>query len=122
MLLSSTIALSMPSPVGAQLVSETVNDTSRTCVYYGSDVSPDGQVTPRNVVVGLGQECPAVAPHRDANAPVPPNALLTGEQTNANNRICLYNEAGIEYRLTIAMTLRCAVTPALAQQAQAATR
>jgi len=109
-------AIAASAPAGAQLLSEQINETSRTCVYYGTQTSPDGQVSPLTVVIGLGQECPAVPPYRDVNAPVPPNAQLTSERTNTSNRFCFYSEAGIEYQLTIDLTLRCAMTPALMQR------
>ena len=113
-------AASAPAPARAQILSEQLQDNQRVCTYAGTDTLPDGQVVPRTFVVGLGQDCPATAPYRDPNAAVPPNAALLGERTGAGARVCVYGEGGIEYQVPIAVTLRCAMTPALLEQEQAA--
>ena len=106
----------MPVPAQAQLLSERVSDTSRECTYVGSETLADGQTVPRTLMVQLGQECPAFAPSRDPNAPVPPNAALLGERTSSTGRICLYSEAGIEYQIAVGIALQCAMTPALLER------
>ena len=105
-------------PVRAQVLSEQVQDNNRICTYAGTETLADGQVVPRTFTVGLGQECPATAPYRDPNAPVPANAALLGERTNGASRFCLYGEGGIEYQVAVAITLRCAMTPALLDRAR----
>ena len=106
----------------AQLISETVTDNVRLCTYYGTDTNPDGQIVPRTFPVGIGQDCPATAPYRDPDAPVPPNAMLTGERTGAANRICVYEEGGLQYQLTVTLAIRCAMTPALLDRERTRTR
>lgn len=107
------MTLLIPATGHAQLLSEQVQDNSRICTYYGSDTTPDGQTLPRTFNVGIGQNCPASAPYRDPNAPVPPNAMLIGERTTSVSRICLYEEGGLQYSLSVDIGLRCAATPAL---------
>lgn len=109
-------------PAVAQLVSEQLSDTNRICTYAGSDMSASGQEVARTAIVGLGQDCPSTAPYRSPDAPVPPNASFRGEQTTSSNRLCLYSEGGIDYQVTINLSQRCAMTPALLQQELTATR
>jgi hypothetical protein len=108
------------APAAAQLLSETLQGTERVCTYVGNDTLPDGQVVPRTFSVGAGQNCPATAPYRDPNAPVPANAMLTGERTTATDRICVYEEGGLQYQLSVDLSLRCAMTPALLERARTA--
>lgn len=105
------------APARAQLVREQVDGTRRICIYYGSDRLPGDQLVDRALVVGVGQSCPVTAPYVDPNAPAPPNAALLGEETTATQRVCLYGEGGIEYRLSVPLARRCAMTPALLDEA-----
>lgn len=102
-----------PAAAGAQLVSEDSRGSQRICTYYGSETLPNDEVVARSVTVGLGQSCPATAPHRDPNAPVPPNARLLGDSTTNGSRICRYEEGGVEYQQSISIDALCAMTPAL---------
>lgn len=116
------VAASLAAPGNAQLLSETVTDTTRVCTYYGSDTNPDGQVLPRTYTVGAGQDCPATAPYRDPEAPVPANAALSGERTGATTRSCLYSQGGLNYEIAVDLSVRCAMTPALLERDRAAAR
>ncbi len=112
-LVALALAAGLSAPARAQLVREQVDGNRRICIYYGSDSLPGDQTLDRALAVGLGQSCPLSAPYVDPNAPAPPNAAFLGEETNATQRVCRYGEGGIEYRLSIALTRRCAMTPAL---------
>jgi hypothetical protein len=110
-----TLAVVMLSaaPVQAQILSDRVVGDQRICSYVGSDQLPDGQTVPRTEVIPAGQPCPAIAPYRDPNRPVPGNAMLTGERTEADRRICNYSQGGTNYSRSIAITQNCAMTPDL---------
>ncbi len=112
-LVASVLAAGPALPARAQLISDEVRGERRICTYFGSDRSPNDEIVARTLAVGLGQPCPATAPYVDPNAPVPPNAALLGESTTATNRVCLYEQGGIEYRISVPLTQRCAMTPAL---------
>lgn len=100
-------------PAQAQILSDRVVGDQRICSYVGSDQLPDGQVIPRTEVIPVGQPCPALAPYRDPNRPIPGNAMLTGERTEADRRICNYSQGGTDYSRTIPITQLCAMTPDL---------
>jgi hypothetical protein len=106
----------LTGPAAAQLINERVEGTSRICTYYGSDRAPNDTLVPRAFIVGYGQSCPAVAPVRDENAPPPPNAQLTGETVENGERICLFEQAGLTYRIGTTIDRYCAQTPALQAQ------
>jgi hypothetical protein len=102
------------APAQAQLIREEIQNNQRRCIYFGSETLPNDQVIARSVTVGLGQNCPATAPYRDPNASVPGNARLFRESTTSeHNRVCIYEQGGVEYQRSIPVSRRCAMTPAL---------
>lgn len=122
LLAATALGLTMPAPARAQLIRDEVRGNERVCTYYGSDILPNDQVVAREFVVGLAQGCPATAPYHDPNAPAPANARLMGETTGGGNRVCLYEQGGVEYQLTVSATFACAMTPALLDRVLAGTR
>jgi len=119
-----TLAIAMTSICGsvhAQLISDTVKGDDRICQYFGSDILPNDQVVSRSLTIGLGQSCPATAPYVDPNAPPPSNARLTGQTTGGSGRVCVYEQAGIDYQITVPVSINCAMTPALLDRALAGT-
>lgn len=116
--LPAILLLGLVAPARAQLIADDVRGDQRVCTYVGSPSLPNDASDARAVTVPLGQECPATAPYADPNTPIPANAAFRGETTDATNRICLYEQAGVDYRVTIAITARCAMTPALLEREQ----
>lgn len=106
-------------PTAAQLLEDRVVGDQRICIYVGSDQTADGQVVPRNSIVRAGQPCPAMAPYRDPNRPVPGNAVLTGETTENSRRLCTYSQGGITYTRAVPIARYCAMTPDLLDRASA---
>lgn len=100
-------------PAHAQLVSDEVRGDQRLCTYFGSVSLPNDTLSARTLTIGLGQNCPAVAPYSDPDQRPPSNAALRGESTNSTNRFCIYEQGGINYELTIPVAFNCAMTPAL---------
>ena len=107
------------APLQAQLLSERVEGDRRMCNYVGSDQSPDGQVIPRMLVLPSGQPCPAAAPYRDPNRPIPGNAMLTGEVVTGDRRQCNYSQGSVDYNHVVPITQPCAQTPDLLDRALA---
>ena len=112
-LLAVSLAICWSDAARAQLISETAQGDRRVCTYYGSETLPDDEVVARTVTVGAGQGCPATAPFRDPNAPIPPNARLLRDTSSPNGRVCVFEQAGIEYQRAIPQVAECAQTPAL---------
>lgn len=102
----------------AQLISSEIRGDERVCVYVGSPTLPNDASGARATTVGLGQECPVSAPYSDPNAPIPSNAALRSEATDASNRICTYEQGGVDYRVTVPIAVRCAMTPGLLEREQ----
>lgn len=102
-------------PIGAraQLISDEVRGDQRVCSYYGSDTLPNDEVVARTLSIGLGQNCPATAPYHDPNAPVPANARLLRDSATGSKRVCIYEQGGVQYQVPVAITVSCAMTPAL---------
>lgn len=119
---ATVLAIAMMSvcgSAGAQLISDSVKGDDRICEYFGSDILPNDQVVSRSLTIGLGQSCPATAPYVDPNAPPPANARLTGQATGGSGRVCVYEQAGIDYQITVPISISCAMTPALLDRALA---
>jgi len=106
------------APACAQLIRSEVRGDQRICVYVGSPTLPNDASGARGVAVALGQECPVSAPYSDPDAPIPSNAALRSETTDASNRICTYEQGGVDYRVTIPIAVRCAMTPGLLEREQ----
>lgn len=114
----AALAIAWSVSVRAQLISDEVRGDQRVCTYFGSDTLPNDEVVARTISVGLGQSCPATAPHHDPNAPIPPNARLIRETTAGTNRICIYEQGGVQYQMPLSLQRNCAMTPALNAAAQ----
>lgn len=104
------------APANAQLISNEVRGDQRVCVYVGSPTLPNDASGARGVMVGLGQECPVSAPYSDPDAPIPSNAALRSDTTDASNRTCTYEQGGVDYRVTVPIAVRCAMTPGLLER------
>lgn len=115
-LAATILGITAGVPAQAQLVRDEVRGDARVCTYFGSDLLPNGALGARTVTVGLGQSCPATAPNLGPNQRPPDNATLRSEATNATNRICTYEQGGIEYQLSVPITIRCGRTPALLER------
>ncbi len=117
-----TALLLVCSPAHAQLISDTVRGDQRICTYFGSEILPNDQIVSRTLTIGLGESCPATAPYVDPDARPPANARLTGQSTGGSGRVCVYEQGGIEYQLTVPIGIACAMTPALLDRALAGGR
>jgi hypothetical protein len=95
-------------PASAQLLGERVVDQQRLCVYLSD-----------RIILPASQPCPATAPFRDPNRPVPGNAALARESTEDGRRRCVYTQGGVEYTREIPLDQRCAMTPDLLARATA---
>jgi hypothetical protein len=116
--LTASLAAMLTHAANAQLISSEVRGDQRVCIYVGSPTLPNDATGARGVTVGLGQECPVSAPYSDPDAPIPSNAALRSETTDASNRTCTYEQGGVDYRVTIPVGERCAMTPGLLEREQ----
>lgn len=103
-----------PQELSAQLISERVEEGVRICTYYGSERAPNDELLARELRVGLGEDCPAVAYARETVAPAH-NAQLVREEAAGGARLCIFVQGGREFRLRVPFSTRCAMTPALQQ-------
>ncbi len=116
-ILSSCCFLLLCPVANAQLIRDEVRDDRRICTYVGSEPSPDGTgAAERSLAQEPAVPCPITLPYRDPNPPG--NAALRRETTTAVNRLCVYEQGGIEYEIGVPLAVRCAMTPALLAQAQ----
>lgn len=113
---ATVLVMAATCPAHAQLVSDEIRDDQRICTYVGSEQLTNDTVAPRTLTTSLAQPCPATPPYRDPNQRPPDNAALRAETTNAANRLCTYEQGGIEYQLSVPIAVRCAQTPALLER------
>jgi len=119
LLLVPFAAVAASAPAAAQLLGERVEGDRKVCEYVGSYQTGDGQFLPNTVVLPLGEACPAVAPYRDPNRPIPGNAFLTGEVVSGDRRRCTYSQGGVAYERFVVPDQPCAQTPDLLDRALA---
>lgn len=114
--LTACLAATLAHSARAQLIGSEIRGDQRICIYVGSPSLPNDASDARGVTVGLSQECPASAPYSDPNAPVPSNAALRSDTTDVGNRTCTYEQGGVDYPITVPITVRCAMTPELLER------
>lgn len=91
----------------AQLLSERTEGLSRICSYAGVANTVSGG-TPRTHRVGIGESCPFSYPARSVSSlPAPPSAGLRSETLTDAARICLYEQMGESWSLSVPMAQSC---------------
>lgn len=105
-----------------QLLSERSEGLSRICTYAGVANTITGG-TPRTHRVGIGESCPFSYPAPAVSSlPAPPSAQLRSETLTDTARICLYEQAGTRWSLSVPMAQSCPLYAGMIADADADAR
>lgn len=108
-----------PSAGWAQILSEQAEGISRICTYGPPDRVLSSGGRQRTLEVGIAENCPLTyPPGMQRGLPAPPSARLSSQTQTANNRACVYEQAGRSWTFFIAVTKSCPLYGGMIDQGQ----